>query len=99
MPLSGPSRATEIAMLDIAWPDWMRRSQASRESLKVPSLGERVRMPFEPIAWQLWQEFFTVSIQEPWVFMKAGMPLPLGPVPGNSLAAGILSSEYQYMPG
>src|ERR1700722_6853314 len=99
MPLSGPRRAIEIAMLDIAWPDWMRRSQASREFLNVPSLLDSVRTPFEPTAWQLWQEFFTVSIQAPWVFMKGGMPLPLGPVPGNSLSAGILSIEYQYMPG
>ena len=58
-----------------------------------------MRTPFEPTAWQLWQEFFTVSIQAPCVFMKGGMPLPLGPVPGNSLSAGILSIEYQYMPG
>ena len=40
-----------------------------------------------------------VSIQACWVLMKGGMPLPFGPVPGNSLSAGILSIEYQYMPG
>ena len=31
--------------------------------------------------------------------VAAGMPLPVGPVPGKSLFAGILSIEYQYMPG
>jgi len=27
------------------------------------------------------------------------MPLPFSPVPGNSLLAGMLIIEYQYMPG
>ena len=31
----------------------------------------------------------------PWVFTFGEMPFPSGPVPGNSLAAGTCSSEYQ----
>ena len=100
--LAGPSRPKVSAMLVIAWPDCMRRSQASREFLNVAELGQSfgiVRTPLEPSAWQDWQEFLTVSIQACWVLMTSGMPLPLSPVPGNWFAAGICSSEYQYMPG
>ena len=30
-----------------------------------------------------------------WLFMFGEMPLPCGPVPGNSLLSGTFSSEYQ----
>src|SRR5579862_3481679 len=99
MPFSGPSRAITIAMFSIAWPDCRRRSHMSLESLNSPSLADGLRTPREPIEWQDWQAFFTVSIQACCDLMKGGMPLPFDPVPGNALAGGILSIEYQYIPG
>src|ERR1700681_411663 len=84
------------AMFAMAWPDWMRRSHASVEFLKSPSLGESVRTPLEPSAWHDWQEFLTVSIQAFCERMNSGMPLPLALVPGNWPLSGICSIEYQY---
>jgi hypothetical protein len=62
--------------------------------LNSPSSLESVRTPFDPSAWQDWHEFLRVSIQACWVLIDSPMPFPLSPVPGNSLAAGILSSAY-----
>src|SRR4051794_12829524 len=40
-----------------------------------------------------------MSSHWPWLFISGGMPLPFGPVPvpGNALAGGIPSMEYQWM--
>ena len=62
--LSGPMRDSVSAMLAWAWPDCVRRAQASAEFFDsaMISLGT-VRTPLEPSAWHDWHEFFTVSIQ------------------------------------
>ena len=53
-------------MLVIAWPACVRRAHAATE-LAAPSLNifGTVRMPWQPSAWQDWQEFFTVSTHAP----------------------------------
>ena len=48
----GPSRPIAPAIAVIACPDWIRRSQASSELLKVPSAGEMVRVALLPSWWQ-----------------------------------------------
>src|SRR5216683_5702207 len=83
-------------MFDMAWPDCVRRAQPA---MPPPNSFGTARMPLLPSEWQDWQAFFTVSTHASCVLMFALIPLPLSPVPGNSLLAGILSSEYQYMPG
>ncbi len=51
-------------------------------------------MPFVPIAWHaVHPPDFTWRIQSPCVFMFGLMPLPLSPVPGNSLLAGTSINE------
>ena len=48
-------------------------------------------MALVPSAWHAVQPpDFTLRIQSPWLFMFGLMPLPLSPVPGNSLFAGHL---------
>ena len=87
-------------MLFMAWPDCTRRSHISSEFLNSPSSftwGER--MFWLPSAWHDWQEFLMLSIQVACKSMPAGMWFGFLSEPGNSLAAGILSIEYQYMPG
>src|ERR1700682_5021112 len=86
-------------MLVIACPDWVRRAQAWYELPSFENISGTLRMPALPSAWHDWHAFLTVSTQWSCVFMLAEMPLPFSPVPGNSLLSGILSSEYQYMPG
>src|SRR5688572_27963506 len=90
-----PSRSVAVIMLFIACPDAMRRAHASVDFMCAKSLG-MVRVPFVPRAWHDMQPLdLTVLSQCAWVAMPGWMPLPLGPEPGNSLAAGILSIEYQ----
>ena len=48
-----------------------------------------------PIWWQSWQPCLVTSTQAAWLRSAGGMPLPSGPVPGNSSGAGGSSSEYQ----
>ena len=51
-------------MLFIACPACVRSAQASAESFDCFLKNSGIsRMPFEPKAWQDWQEFFTVSSQ------------------------------------
>ena len=86
-------------MLVIAWPDCVRLAQAWNELLSFANTSGTLRMPALPSAWHDWQAFFTVSTHCSCDLMLVEMPLPLSPVPGNSLFGGILSMEYQYMPG
>jgi len=83
-------------MFDIAWPDCVRRAQPAKPG---PNSFGTVRMPFEPSEWHDWHAFFTVSTHSSCDLMFDEMPLPFSPVPGNSLLAGMLIIEYQYMPG
>ena len=83
-------------MLVIAWPEAMRRPHASVEVLKCAKSFGIVRVPLVPSAWQDMQPLvFAEFSHSGWLFMPSAMPLPLPPVPGNSLFAGILSIEYQ----
>src|SRR6202040_3625902 len=84
----------------MACPDCRRRAHMSAEfanSPSSPTCGERTFLL--PSAWHDWQEFLMVSIQSDCVLMPAGIPFGLLSAPGNSFSAGILSIEYQYMPG
>ena len=57
-------------------------------------------MALVPSAWHAVQPpDFTLRIQSPWLFMFGEMPLPLSPVPGNSLLAGISISDSQCAAG
>jgi hypothetical protein len=87
-------------MLVMAWPLCVRRAHAANElgMFSWNTFGT-VRMPLEPSAWQDWQELLSVSTQASCVLMLSEMPLPLSPVPGNWSLPGMLSIEYQYMPG
>ena len=93
---SAPSRLTTLTIEVIAWPAWMRRVQASRELAKSPNSRGITRVPGVPNAWQAMQpRLFTSASQCCCVRCAGLMPLPFGPVPGNSLFAGTRSIEYQ----
>src|SRR5579863_2792206 len=98
--LSGPMLLIAVAMYSMAWPACVRIAQAVCESCaaSLNSFGIS-RMPRVPMAWQDWHMFFTVSTNCAWLFIVSGILLPLAPVPGNSLGAGMSIREYQYMPG
>ena len=65
-----------------------------------PSAAGISRVALVPSAWHAVQPpDFTLRIQSPWVFMFGLMPLPLSPVPGNSLLAGISISDSQCAAG
>src|ERR1700747_386386 len=91
--------SSTTAIYSMAWPACVRIAQASCELCPSEKILGTSRMPREPSAWQDWQPFLTVSTHCAWLFMAGDILLPLSPVPGNSFAAGISSSEYQYMPG
>ena len=83
-------------MLGPAWPDWMRRSHAASEEGKVPRAAGISRVALLPSWWHDSQlSVLTRSTHCPCVTMFGLMPLPSGPVPGNSLGAGTLANEYQ----
>ena len=46
------SRPMLLTIWVMAWPDWMRRSQASTDDLNSPSSFGIVRIALLPIAWQ-----------------------------------------------
>src|SRR5205809_656794 len=96
---SRPMCPDPVAMLGMACPDCVRRAHRWNELPDSWNSFGTVRMPLLPSAWHDWQAFLTVSTHCSCVFMFSLMPFPLSPVPGNSLLSGILSSEYQYMPG
>ena len=48
-----------------------------------------------PSWWHSMQPCFWMSTHWPWFWRPWAIPLPLGPVPGNSLASGGSISEYQ----
>ena len=87
-------------MVVMAWPLCVRRAQTANElcAFSWNTFGT-VRMPLEPSAWQDWQELYSVSTHASWVLLFELMPLPFSPVPGNWSFAGMLISEYQYIPG
>ena len=91
-----PSRLTTLTICVIAWPDWMRRAQASVEFLKCAKSFGIVRVPLVPSAWHDMQPLVLTLVQPLGLALHvSAMPLPLAPVPGNSLLAGIFSIEYQ----
>ena len=98
---SGPSRVVTPTICPMAWPACRRRIQASRELAKwlLNSFG-MVRVPGVPSAWHDMQPSdLTSASQYCWLRCPGLMPLPCGPVPGNSLFGGIRSIEYQKIGG
>ena len=93
---SRPMRFNPAFMLGPLRPTWTRWSQASRVESKssMSSIGIS-RVATLPIWWQSWQPSLSRSTHSAWCRIARPMPLPSGPVPGNSLAAGTSSSEYQ----
>ena len=80
-------RASPFTICIIAWPEVMRRAQASSEDLKWPSAAGTVRVAAVPSAWQPMQPLvFTVSSHSCWL---AALPI------GNSLFSGMVSIAYQ----
>ncbi len=80
----------------MAWPAWMRRIQASRELAKLLNSFGIARVPGVPSAWQDMQPSDLTSVSHCACDRMVGlMPLPCGPVPGNSVFAGMRSIEYQ----
>ena len=91
---SRPNRFMALLIWLPRWPVVTRWSHAATvESNSSRSCTTRVAVL--PSWWQSWQPCFMLSTQCDWVRMLGLMPLPLFPVPGNSLAAGGSISEYQ----
>ena len=89
-------RFSPALMLGPLRPTCTRCSQASRvESKSSRSSIGISRVAMLPIWWQSWQPSLSRSTHSAWCRMRSLMPLPSGPVPGNSLSAGTSSSEYQ----
>ena len=91
---SRPIRFSPLFMLGPLRPTCTRWSQAATvESKSSTSIIGISRVAMLPIWWQSWQPSFSRSTHSAWCRMPRLMPLPLGPVPGNSSAAGTSSSE------
>ena len=71
-----------------------RWSQAARAESKSSSwsISRVMRLPSW---WQSWQPCFMRSTHRAWLVIPGEMPLPSGPVPGNSLPSGTSIREYQ----
>src|SRR5580692_7844908 len=95
-PRNVPKRSMVSTMSLLAGPDWMRLNHASAPDLKSPSMGERVRVAWVPMAWQ-WKQPSVLNSRRNWGwdFISGLMSLPPVPVPGNSPDAGILSIDSQ----
>jgi hypothetical protein len=80
-----------------ACPDCTRRSHAFTEEPSALNSDGTVRVPMEPSWWQDMQPppLLIMASHIAWFLMFGEMPLPVGPVPGNSLFAGGRSSENQ----
>jgi hypothetical protein len=83
-----------------ACPDFTRRSHAAAVVEKGPSAAGISLVALVPSAWHAVQPpDFTRWIQSCWLLMFGEMPLPLSPVPGNSLFAGISINDSQCAAG
>ena len=72
-------------------PTASRRSHACAVDEKVPSAAGISRVALLPSWWHARQvPFFICRSHSAWLRMPGAMPLPDGPVPGNSLLAGAL---------
>ena len=92
----GPSPLMLPIMLPPAWPDCRRRSHASRDELNLPSEGGNSRVALLPSWWHARQVPDLMLLRKsPCDLMSGEMPLPAGPVPGNSLSFGGSMSENQ----
>ena len=89
----GPNPASMAAMPVPICPDFTRRSQAATEEWNVPRLLGISRVALVPIVWHAPQRIWLS--QSAWLFIRSEMPLPLAPVPGNSLLSGTFASAYQ----
>jgi len=92
----GPSCPKPLTIALPACPDRTRRSQAFAGESKFLNIAGIVRVYSPPSWWQDSQlSVFTRWIHCPWLFTFVEMPLPVGPVPGNSFFSGTFISEYQ----
>ena len=93
---SGPSWLRPPIIALPAWPDCTRRSHAVAGESRFLNSAGMVRVYSLPSWWQDSQlSVLTRCIHCPCVLMFGEMPLPLGPVPGNSFFSGTFSSAYQ----
>ena len=83
----------------MACPACVRVAQAVKELPSLLNVSGTSRMPLEPSAWQDWHMFLTVSIHAAWDFMVGAMPALPGAPAMKSAFCGMVSNEYQYMPG
>src|SRR6185295_13424946 len=86
----GPNSASAADMPAPICPDLTRRCQAASEDEKVPRLLGISRVALVPIVWHAPQRIWLS--QSAWLFIFSEMPLPLAPVPGNSLLSGTFAS-------
>ena len=90
---SGPKPVMKLFMRAPRWPRSTRSAQAERAESNASTSGtSRVRSL--PTWWQRWQPL-RLLIHSAWLRISGLMPLPSGPVPGNSCAAGRSMSDSQ----
>src|SRR5262245_25555089 len=91
-----PIRSVLVTIWVEAWPDWMRRVQASWPLENLPSAAGMVRVALLPSWWQPTQPLvLMISRNWLWLLTFGLMPLPVGPVPGKVAWSGTLIIEYQ----
>ena len=102
-PLAGLEAGLEAARNDALFAvacDMPYVTQAAAELSKWPRPSGNSRVALLPIEWQPQQlPVFMPRTHSAWLFISGGMPLPDGPVPGNSLLSGTCIKENQYPAG
>src|SRR6185437_783488 len=83
--------ARRFVIISPAWPDCVRRIQASSPEAKWPNCAGTVRVASCPSWWQPMQSTLFIWRSQSVCVMLAGM----GPLPPNSLAGGIFIIVYQ----
>ena len=89
-----PNRFMTLVIWPPRWPICTRWFHASRLESNCArlSISRMIRLPSW---WQSMHPCFCTSSHWSWCCRLAEMPLPSGPVPGNSACAGGRISEYQ----
>ena len=80
-----------LVIISPAWPDWMRRIQASAPVLNLPNCAGMVRVASWPSWWQPMQPMLFICLSQSSCVMFCGMSVE----PPKSLAGGIFIIAYQ----